>query len=213
MVEQFQLSERRACRLVWLSRDSHRNPPIIGPETTALSSAIVAIAHIRRRFGYRRIHDMLRQEFPAVNHKRVYRLYSAAKLAVRKRKKFRRPASERMPLRVACSVNEVWSMDFVSDCLVNGRRTKCLTVADDYSHECVDIVTDFGIGGEYVTRLLDQVALFREVSAGRPDGQRPGIYQPRIHRRDAKARDSPLAHRTGSPHAKWLHRELQRQIP
>jgi putative transposase len=161
MVEQFNLSERRACRLVGLSRDSYRNPPVMDSETTALSSAIVQIAHVRRRFGYRRIHDMLRQEFPDVNHKRVYRLYSVAKLAVRKRKKVRRPASERMPLRVACSVNEVWSMDFVSDSLVNGRRIKCLTVADDFSHECVDIATDFGIGGQYVTRLLDQAALFR----------------------------------------------------
>jgi putative transposase len=161
MVEQFDLSERRACRLVGLSRDSYRNPPIIDSETAALSGAIVEIAHARRRFGYRRIHDMLRQEFPDVNHKRVYRLYSVAKLAVRKRKKVRRPASERVPLRVACSVNEVWSMDFVSDSLVNGRRIKSLTVADDFCHECVDIATDFGIGGQYVTRLLDQAALFR----------------------------------------------------
>ena len=161
MVEQFHLSERRACRLVGLSRDSYRNPPIVDPETASLSRAIVDIAQARRRFGYRRIHDMLRPEFPDVNHKRVYRLYSAANLAVRKRKKVKRPASERVPLQIACEVNEVWSMDFVSDSLVNGRRIKCLTVADDFSHESVDIATDFGIGGQYVTRLLDQAALFR----------------------------------------------------
>jgi putative transposase len=52
-------------------------------------------------------------------------------------------------------------MDFVSDSLSNGRRIKCLTVADDFSHECVDIAVDFGISGQYVTRLLDQAALFR----------------------------------------------------
>ena len=55
----------------------------------------------------------------------------------------------------------MWSMDFVSDSLVNGRRLKCLTVADDFSHECVDIAVDYGIGGQYVTRLLDQAAIFR----------------------------------------------------
>ncbi len=75
---------------------------------------------------------------PGVNHKRVYRLYSQAQLAVRKRKKVRRAASERVPLTVATHVNEVWSMDFGSDSLANGRRIKCLTVADDFSHECVD---------------------------------------------------------------------------
>ena len=62
------------------------------------SSKIVEIAHARRRFGYRRIHDMLRPHFPGVNRKRGYRLYSAANLAVRKRKKVKRPANERVPL-------------------------------------------------------------------------------------------------------------------
>lgn len=46
-------------------------------------------------------------------------------------------------------------MDFVSDSLANGRRIKLLTVADDFSHECVDIAVDWGISGQYVTQLLD----------------------------------------------------------
>ncbi len=161
MVEQHHLSERRACRLVGLSRDSYRNPPVVDEATQQLSAKIVEIAQVRRRFGYRRIHDLLRPDFPGVNHKRVYRLYSQAKLAVRKRKKVRRAASERVPLTVASRVNEVWSMDFVSDSLANGRRIKCLTVADDFTHECVDIAVDYGISGQYVTRLLDRAAIFR----------------------------------------------------
>ena len=161
MIEKLNLSERRACRLVGLTRDSYRHPPVPTRHTEALSAAIIDIAQVRRRFGYRRIHDLLRPEFPDVNHKRVYRLYSAAKLAVRKRKKAKRPMNERVPLQIAQRVNEVWSMDFVSDSLANGRRLKCLTVADDFSHECVDIATDYGIGGLYVTRLLDRAALFR----------------------------------------------------
>ena len=105
--------------------------------------------------------DVLRLDFSGVNHKRVYRLYSDANLAVRKRKKVRRPAAERTPLNIATQVNEVWSMDFVSDSLSNGRRLKCLTVADDFSHEAVDIAVDYGISGQYVVRLLDQAARFR----------------------------------------------------
>ena len=165
MIEQFQLSERRACRLVGLSRDSLRNPPMASEQTQALRCRIVDIAHQRRRFGYRRVHDLLRRDFPGVNHKRVYRLYREANLAVRKRKKSKRPLNERVPLQLAKAVNEVWSMDFVSDSLSNGRRLKYLTVADDFSHECVDIAVDFGISGEYVTRLLDRAAGFR----GYPD--------------------------------------------
>ena len=165
MIEQFQLSERRACRLVGLSRDSFRNPPMASEQTQALRCRIVDIAHQRRRFGYRRVHDLLRRDFPGVNHKRVYRLYREANLAVRKRKKSKRPLNERVPLQLAKAVNEVWSMDFVSDSLSNGRRLKYLTVADDFSHECVDIAVDFGISGENVTRLLDRAAVFR----GYPD--------------------------------------------
>jgi putative transposase len=165
MIEQFQLSERRACRLVGLSRDSFRNPPMASEQTQAMRCRIVDIAHQRRRFGYRRVHDLLRRDFPGVNHKRVYRLYREANLAVRKRKKSKRPLNERVPLQLAKAVNEVWSMDFVSDSLSNGRRLKYLTVADDFSHECVDIAVDFGISGEYVTRLLDRAAVFR----GYPD--------------------------------------------
>jgi putative transposase len=161
MVEEHQLSERRACSLVGLSRDSYRNPPQPDQLTRDLGERIVDIAHVRRRFGYRRIHDLLRLEFPGVNHKRVYRLYKNANLAVRRRKKVKRPPNERVPLQIARKVNDVWSMDVVSDSLSNGRRIKVLTVADDFSHECIDIAVDFGISGQYVTRLLDQAAIFR----------------------------------------------------
>ena len=160
-MDEHHLSERRACWLVGLSRDSWRHPPVTDVPTRQLAQRVVEIAHVRRRFGYRRIHDLLRIEHPGVNHKRIYRLYTAANLAVRKRKKVRRAACERVPLQLATTVNEVWSMDFVSDSLSNARRLKCLTVADDFSHECVDIAVDYGISGETVTRLLDRAAVFR----------------------------------------------------
>jgi len=116
---------------------------------------------VRRRFGYRRIHDMLRKQFPGVNHKRIYRLYRQANLTVKKRRKVKRPPQERVPLQIAKSINEVLSMDFVSDSLANGRRINCLTVVDDFSKESVEIAVDYGISGQYVTRVLDQVAPFR----------------------------------------------------
>jgi putative transposase len=161
MIGEHHLSERRACRLVGLSRDAYRHPPVASPLNAELSGKIIELAHVRRRFGYRRIHDLLRPAYPTINHKRVYRLYSRASLAVRKRRKAKRPIAERQPLVAAQAINEVWSMDFVSDSLVNGRRLKLLTVADDFSHECIDIAVDYGIGGQYVTRLLDQAARFR----------------------------------------------------
>ena len=67
MIEQCDLSERRACRLAGLSRDSYRHPPEADPMTQDLQTRIVEIAHARRRFGYRRIHDLLRPSHPGVN--------------------------------------------------------------------------------------------------------------------------------------------------
>ena len=75
MIEQCDLSERRACRLAGLSRDSYRHPPEADQVSKDLSGQIVEIAHARWRFGYRRIHDLLRPDFPGVNHKRVYKLH------------------------------------------------------------------------------------------------------------------------------------------
>ncbi|GAO27562.1 IS1477 transposase [Alicycliphilus sp. B1] len=161
MIEQHHLSERHACRLVGLSRDSYRHPPQPSELNATLGEQIRQTALVRRRFGYRRIHDMLRQQFPGVNHKRIYRLYRQANLTVKKRRKVKRPAQERVSLQLARNINEVLSMDFVSDSLSSGRRIKCLTVVDDFSKESVDITVDYGISGQYVTRVLDQVARFR----------------------------------------------------
>ena len=128
MLEQHHLSERHACRLVGLSRYSYRHPPQPSELNATLGEQIRQTALVRRRFGYRRIHDMLRQQFPGVNHKRIYRLYRQANLTVKKRRKVKRPTQERVPLQLARNINEVLSMDFVSDSLSSGRRIKCLTV-------------------------------------------------------------------------------------
>lgn len=117
MVDEHHLSEHRACRLVGLSRDAYRHPPVVSTENQTLSEAIKTIALQRRRFGHRRVHDMLRTAHPEVNHKRVYRLYRAADLAVRKRAKAKRQAGARTPRVAASHVNATWSMDFVSDSL------------------------------------------------------------------------------------------------
>lgn len=161
MLQETSISERRACALVGLARDSWRHPPQRAQADQSMSQRIVALAHERRRFGYRRIGDLIRAEGTSVNDKRVYRLYRLADLAVRKRRGRKRLKLERVPLHRCEAINQVWSLDFVSDCLANGRRIKCLTISDDFSHECVDIAVDHGIGGEYVTRVLEQAARFR----------------------------------------------------
>lgn len=97
MVQGLSISERRACRYAGLSRTSYREPPSMNQSTASLSTRIVELAHERRRFGYRRIHDLLSLEGHQVNHKRVWRLYKLANLSVRKRRKVKRPTGERQP--------------------------------------------------------------------------------------------------------------------
>ena len=155
------ISERRACRYAGLSRSSYRESPTVDVASEDLSARIVELAYQRRRFGYRRIHDLLAREGHAVNHKRVWRLYKLNGLSVRKRRKAKRVSLERTPLSASRHVNDTWSADFVTDALANGRRIKCLTVVDDFSRECVDIALDYGMGGQYVARVLDQVGQFR----------------------------------------------------
>ncbi|SFC41171.1 HTH-like domain-containing protein [Microbulbifer thermotolerans] len=128
------ISERRACSLVGLSRASMRYQSKKATESE-LAERIKEIALERRRFGYRRVHQMLRREGLKVNHKKVYRLYHEAGLAVRKRRRRKGVMVERQPLSLPETPNHTWSMDFVMDAPASGRRIKCLTIVDDFRKE------------------------------------------------------------------------------
>jgi putative transposase len=123
-----------------------------------LCERIVSLAGQRRRFGYRRIHVLLKREGWCVNVKRVYRLYRSAGLAVRKRSRKRIGLTERVPLLLPEVPNHAWSMDFVHDGLADGRRIRCLNVVDDCTKESIVIEVDTSISGERVTRVLDRIA-------------------------------------------------------
>lgn len=161
MREALAISERRACRLVGLTRTTFRRVVEEQPQTIALKARIIDLAHARRRFGYRRIHDLLRREGVKANHKRVYRLYREAALSVRKRRRRKRVMVDRQALHVTSAPNEIWSIDFVMDALADGRRIKCLTIVDDFTRECLDIAVDYGISGAYVARALEAIGQFR----------------------------------------------------
>lgn len=161
MMEKVKLSERRACRLVGLSRSVLHYETKPNSDNEALRARLVELAHERRRFGYRRLHALVAREGIHANHKRVHRLYRETGLAVRRRRRRHGVMVEREQLALPSAPYEVWSMDFVMDALSNGRRLKCLTIVDDFTKESIDIVVDHGISGLYVARMLDQAAHFR----------------------------------------------------
>jgi putative transposase len=116
-----------------------------------------AIAHERRRFGYRRIHVLLRREGISINHKRLFRLYREEKLSVRKRSGRKRALGTRAPMLVPLLPNQRWSMDFVSDQFTDCRRFRVLTVIDDCTRECIALVADTSLSGRRVARELNQL--------------------------------------------------------
>jgi putative transposase len=122
--------------------------------------SITELALERRRFGFRRIWQLLRREGLCVNHKRVYRIYHLNGLSVKRRRCRKGLASERLPLLRQDAPNLTWSIDFVMDALASSRRIKCLTCVDDFTKECLTITDAFGISGVQVTRILDSVHYF-----------------------------------------------------
>jgi putative transposase len=117
------------------------------------------LAEARPRFGYRRVHVLLRREGWAVNHKRTYRLYAEEGLSVRYKGRRRKRGSH---LRVlppsALAPNERWSMDFVADALDDGRRFRTLTVVDVFTRECLALESDVSLSGRKVAAVLARVA-------------------------------------------------------
>lgn len=150
----------RACGLVGISRSlyGYRSRRADG---ATLRERICTLAGEKRRYGYRRIHVLLRREGWQVNRKRTYRLYRAAGLAVRRRKRKRIGPFERKPLPRPSAVNQSWSMDFVADGLRDGRKLRCLTIVDDYSRECLAIEVDTSINGKRVAAVLERLADLR----------------------------------------------------
>jgi putative transposase len=155
--EQYRVSERRACEVIQIRRSSYRYQSI-RDEQVALRLRINEIARVRVRYGYKRIHVLLRREGWQINHKRVYRIYCEEGLNLRaKRPKRCRSAARREQRPAATYYNESWSMDFVTDSLFNGHRFRALTLVDNFSRQCLAIEVGQHIRGEDVVRIMEDL--------------------------------------------------------
>jgi putative transposase len=150
----FEMSERRACSVIEVPRMTVRYRSR-RPDDLGLRERLWTLARERRRFGYRRLHVLLRREGYMVNHKRIYRLYREERLLVRRRRGRKRALGARAPITLPQLANERWSLDFLSDQLVDGRRFRILVVVDDCTRECLLLVADTSLSGARVARELD----------------------------------------------------------
>ena len=154
------MSERRACRVIDADRKSVRYRSMRGDDAE-LRKRLRELANQRRRFGYRRLHILLRREGVMINKKKTQRLYKEEGLEVRRRRNRRRAVGTRAPAPVLALPNQRWSLDFVHDQIVTGRRFRVLNVVDDVTRECLAAVPDTSISGRRVVRELTDLIVLR----------------------------------------------------
>src|SRR5262249_35820148 len=148
-----EMSERWACSLVAADRKMIRYRSRRAPDTE-LRARLRELANQRRRFGYRRLYILLRDQGEPSGINRIYRLYREEGLAVCKRRSRRKAVGTRAPILVEAKPNARWSLDFVHDQLACGRRFRILNIVDDVTRECLAAIPDTSISGQRVTREL-----------------------------------------------------------
>lgn len=163
LLKAYQISERRACQVIVVNRSTVQYKSV-KTDLPALRARINEIAATRVRYGYPRIHVLLRREGWLVNRKRVYRIYREEGLSIRLKTPRRRKAIVIRDRAKAEAVNQTWSMDFMADNLADGRKIRLLTIVDNFSRECLAIDVAPGFKGTDVAQALTRIVTER----GRP---------------------------------------------
>ncbi len=155
------MSQRRACFLIGISRNTLRYVSIRHEKDKKLRERMRELAEERRRFGSPRIHVLLKREGLVINPKRTERVYAEEGLSLRIRKRKKRAAAVRIELPKADKPDQRWSMDFMLDQLADSRRFRVLTLVDAFTRECLALEVDTSIGGKRVVRVLDKISFLR----------------------------------------------------
>lgn len=156
LVTDEQLSNRRACKLIGISRSTcqYKAKP---KDDSELQQALTALTDKHAAIGYWQCCYRLWNKGYSWNHKRIYRVYTAMKLNIRRRAKKRLPDRIKQPLTVATTPNQTWSIDCMSDSLVDGRKFRLLNVIDDFNRESLAIEVDTSLPSLRVISVLEQL--------------------------------------------------------
>ncbi|MFZ9387272.1 MAG: IS3 family transposase [Chitinophagaceae bacterium] len=156
LLVQEKLSVRRACKIVSLPR-SVMNYQKVPRDDSSLIEALHHLVEKHPTIGFWKCYYRLRRKGYGCNHKRLYRVYTLLRLNVRRKARRRVPQRIKQPLLVPGSINEGWSMDFMCDSLVDGRRFRLLNIIDDYNRESLAIEIDTSLPALRVIRTLNQL--------------------------------------------------------
>lgn len=153
----WKVSVRRACATLRIDRSLYVYTSKRGTQAE-LKQRIKEICQTRVRYGYRRVHVLLRREGWAVNPKRIYRLYKELGLQLRNKAPRRRvKAKLREDRTPATRGNETWAMDFVHDQLATGRKIRVLTIVDTFTRFSPAVDPRFSYKGEDVVTTLERI--------------------------------------------------------
>ncbi len=162
MLVQEKLSVRRACKLVSLPRSVLMYQKVL-KDDSSLIEALHQLVDKHPTIGFWKCYYRLRRKGYGCNHKRLYRVYTLLRLNVRRRAKKRLPQRIKEPLVIPGAANQGWSMDFMCDSLVDGRRFRLLNIIDDYNRESLAIEIDTSLPALRVIRTLQKLIETRAI--------------------------------------------------
>lgn len=160
LVSEYGLSVRRSCKALNLSRSVYTYQPDTSKDDEVIEALLSAVERYPR-YGFKKLFHVLRRAGHRWNHKRLHRVYCALKLNMRRKGKRRLPSRNPEPLAVPESLNQSWSVDFMSDALYCGRRFRTFNVVDDFNREALAIEIDLNLPAARVIRTLDRLAAWR----------------------------------------------------
>ena len=159
-VEKHNLSERKACKLMHISRTAYRYQTRKNDDTE-IREQLQVLAEKKPRWGFGKMRDYLKNQGFGWNHKRIHRVYCEMNLHIRIKPKKRLPSRHPVPLVQPEQVNQSWSLDFMSDSLSSGRSFRTLNIIDDFNREALWIEIDASLPALRVIRVLDMLASWR----------------------------------------------------
>ena len=161
-IERYEITISFACRCFGISETCYRYQRKLSSENQLIADWLLRLTQAHKPWGFGLCFLYLRNvKGYGWNHKRVYRIYRELELNLRIKPRRRIKRDRPDALSVPTSKNQVWSMDFMSDALNDGRKFRTFNVLDDYNREGLGVEVDFSLPATRVTRALDQIIEWR----------------------------------------------------
>lgn len=161
-VQKHGISVRMACICLGVSQSCYHYQPKLNSENALIADWLLRLTEVQKQWGFGLCFLYLRNvKHFTWNHKRVYRIYRELELNLRIKPRRRLKRDKPDALAVPTAVNQVWSMDFMSDSLTDGRSIRTFNVIDDYNREGLTIDVDLSMPGLRVIRALEQIIEWR----------------------------------------------------